>query len=404
MTTWMQMLSLIPVIGGTLIPAYGQTPSANWLIRPSQTTVWLGDSITAFGDATQSTGSNTYSWGWTAQAVFLSKGRIKQLYNAGIPGNSCGQVLARFNTDVVPYTPSKVAIACGTNDLPSTPFTSFQLQTETNTYQALLNAALQNGIQPICIGIPPRSDFAAAILNAQTFNATIKKVCAANSAVFVDFWTLLADPATGAYKAGYDLGDHVHPSRAAAVAMGQYFDSQLVTGCLSVFAPNQIEWQPNDPENLIQNALFLSTPYWTAGYGSTAPPAVTTVSGDACLAGNWMQVVFAPATAAGQRYSYNYTNVSAVAGHTYVLAFRIQVSGLTVNGGSINITYGYSGPGPVYAITNDIADGTIFLTAVCPSNVTQFNPGLVVSPTTNAQSITVKIGQAGLYDLTANAY
>ena len=85
-------------------------------------------------------------------------------------------MLARFNTDVTPYAPSKVAIACGTNDLPSSPFTSFQLQTETNTYQSLLNTAVQNGIQPICVGIPPRSDSLAAISNAQTFNATIKKV------------------------------------------------------------------------------------------------------------------------------------------------------------------------------------------------------------------------------------
>ena len=202
---------LFSLVGGS---AVAQTASPNWFTRPRQTIVWLGDSSTAYGDASQSSPSNSYSWGWTAQAVFASKGRIQQLYNAGIPGQTCSQMLARFQTDVVPYAPSKVAIACGTNDLPTqSAFTASQLQTETNTYQALLNAAFQNGSQPICIGIPPRSDYAATITNAQTFNTqVIKKVCAANGLAFVDFLTLLANPSTGTYKAGYDNGDHVHPS------------------------------------------------------------------------------------------------------------------------------------------------------------------------------------------------
>src|SRR5450755_1602356 len=131
------------LISVSVVIAYSQTTSPSWPTRPSNTIVWLGDSITAFGDEIQTTGSQSYSWGWTAQAVFLSDGRLQQLFNAGIPGNTCEQVLARFQTDVAPYVPSKVSLACGTNDLPQSPFTASQLTTEKNTYQSLITSAIQ---------------------------------------------------------------------------------------------------------------------------------------------------------------------------------------------------------------------------------------------------------------------
>src|SRR4051812_9442138 len=79
-------------------------------------TVFLGDSITAFGNAYETGASNTFGWGWTAQATFLSKGRIFQVNNAGVPGNTMAQMLARFQKDVAAYSPEKVVIAGGTND------------------------------------------------------------------------------------------------------------------------------------------------------------------------------------------------------------------------------------------------------------------------------------------------
>jgi lysophospholipase L1-like esterase len=366
--------------------------------------VWGFDSIAAFGDATQSTESNSFSWGWTGQATLLSKGEIKQLWNAGVPGNTCAQALARFQTDVVAHHPAKLAIGCGTNDLPWSPFTKAQLAAESTTYQSLLTASLSAGIQPICIGIPPRSDFPAAIGNAQTFNSLIKGICAANNAPFIDFWTLLANPATGTYKTGYDLGDHVHPSHAAAVVMGQYFVNQFAPAppCAAIFAQNQATWQPVAAGNLIENGLFLTTPEWIAGYGTAPSPSVSVVAPSICDVGNWMQIVFPPATVtgAGQFYSFNYTNIAAVPGHTYSLSYRLRVSGLTANGGAINLTYGYFGPTIAYQLTNNIADGMINFEAVCPSGVTQFNPAIVVYSTTGPQSITVSIAQAGLYDVT----
>ena len=114
-----------------------------------------------------------------------------------------------------------------------------------------------------------------------------------------------------------------------------------------------------------------------------------------------MEATFPPATVSGQSYSFNYTNITAIPGHKYVFSFRIQTSGLAANGGKINIAYGYYGPTVVYGLVNDIADGIIYLDFVCPTNVKQFNPGIVVYPTTNPQSIMVKMAQVGLYDIGA---
>ena len=379
------------------LPSLAQTTSA-----PSgNTTVFLGDSITAFGNVTESQPSNTYGWGWTAQAVFLSKGRILQVNNAGIPGNTLAQMLARFSTDVTAYSPAKVVIAGGTNDIPTTAFTAAQLSTATATLGSLIDAAEAAGIQPIVCDVPPRQDAPVAIheANAKALSAAIKTLVAAKqteygNVVFFDLYSVLANPSTGAYISGYNLSDGIHPSVKGATAVANAF----VTATAMVYSSSAyLPWSNSSSINLIPNALFINPigSSWNAGYGAAPAPTVSVVTGDPSIEGNWMQLEFRPATAAGQYYSYNCDNITVTPGKTYALAFRFQIAGLEANGGTVIIALGYGGPLAGYNMTEDVADGTFYLEV--PATSAQMNPGIVVYPGTSG-TITIKMAQVGLIE------
>lgn len=374
--------------------------SAQTTVFPSgNTTVFLGDSITAFGNAYETQPSNSYGWGWTAQAVFLSKGRILQVNNAGIPGNTLSQMLTRFPTDVGAYSPAKVVIAGGTNDIPATAFTAAQLSTATSTLSAIIDAAEAAGIQPIVATVPPRQDAPAAIheANAKALTAAIKTLVASKqtqygNVVLFDIYSVLVNPSTGAYITGYSLADGIHPSVTGATAAAKAF---LTATAMQYSSSTYLPWTNSTSANLIPNALFVNAigSSWSGGYGTSPAPTVTSVSGDTSIQGNWMRLDFPPATVAGQYYSYNCDNISVTTGNTYAMAFRFQISGLEANGGSVVITYGYGGPNAAYAMTEDVTDGTFYLETQATSG--QMNPGFIVYPGKTG-TVTIKVAQVGL--------
>lgn len=362
-------------------------------------TVFLGDSITAFGNAPETGPSNTFGWGWTAQATFLSKGRILQVNNAGIPGNTTAQMLARFQSDVVAYSPDKVVIAGGTNDIPSTAITSSQLNAVTATLGSIIDMAEIAGIQPVLCNVPPRQDAPVAIheANAKALAAAINTLAKTKqtqygNVVLFDLYSVLANPSTGAYLSGYSLADGIHPSVTGATAVANAFVSStaMIYGS-SVYLP----WSNSSASNLVPNALFVNPigNGWSAGYGSAPAPTVSVVPGDPTIVGNWMQLQFPPATSAGQYYSYNIDNIPVTQGTNYALAFRFQISGLQANGGMVVIVYGYGGPNGAYNLTQDVKDGTFYLETPAVSG--QMNPGIVIYPGLKG-TVTVKMAQVGL--------
>jgi len=364
-------------------------------------TVFLGDSITAFGNALETGPSDTFGWGWTAQATFLSKGRILQVNNAGVPGNTSQQMLARFSTDVTPYSPDKVVIAGGTNDIPTTAITAAQLSTITSTLGSIVDMAEAAGIQPILCNVPPREDAPVAIheANAKALSAAIQTLASSKqvqygNVVFFNLYSAVVNPSTGGYLPGYDLGDGIHPSVKAATAIANAFVAATATVYgSSVYLP----WSNSSTFNLVPNALFMNAigNSWSAGYGNAPAPSVSVVTGDPSIVGNWMQMVFPPATAAGQYYSYNLDNVAVTKGATYALTFRFQISGLEANGGSVVVVYGYGGPNASYNMTEDVTDGTFYLESTALSG--QMNPGIVVYPGLTG-AITIKMAQVGLLE------
>ncbi len=367
-------------------PTYGNSPN---------TTVFIGDSITAFGNALAAP-DESYGWGWTAQAVFLSNGRVQQLYNAGNPGDTTTQMLARFQTEVVAYKPATVVIMGGTNDAANGSFNSTTLATTVSNLQAMITAAKTAGIQPIICTIPPRNDFPNYNANVQMINQAIRQVAASAQILLVDMYSVLVDPTTGIYKVGYNLADGVHPSATGATAMAQ----QFITATQNLYGPSQVSIATStaDSTNLIPNPLFLtSISAWsTNGYGSSPAPTYSVVS-DTTISGNWLNVVFPPATAAGQTYSINGPYCTTVQGHHMAYSFKFQISGLEENGGYLNMGYSWGALNFAYNYQTDTS-GTFYIEFTAPAS--QFVPGFFVYPTVTNQAITVKVAQMSLVDLT----
>jgi lysophospholipase L1-like esterase len=373
-----------------------QTPTTG---NSPNTTVFIGDSITAFGDA-QSAPADSYGWGWTAQAVFLSNGTIQQLYNAGVPGQTTAQISSRFSSDVLAYNPATVVIMGGTNDASTGSLSSTALAMTIANLKSMIDQAKQAGIQPILCTIPPRSDAANYNLNTQKINGAIHKLAQSEKVLLVDFYSILADPTTGRYKSGYALSDGIHPSSTGAKVMAQYF----VTCTANLFGPSQeaITTTAGDGTNLITNPLFLtSVSAWTSnGYGTLAAPTYSVLT-DPTIAGNWLTITYAPATAAGQYYSVNGPAAAVTSGHHMAYSFKFQISGLEENGGSLNMGYAYGATNFTYGYLNDTS-GTFYIEFTAQSG--SFIPGFVAYPTVASSKIQIKIAQMSLVDLTALGY
>lgn len=364
------------------------------------TIVFIGDSITAFGNAPETGQSETYGWGWTAQAVFLSDGRIQQLYNAGVPGQTSAQIASRFSTDVLAYSPATVNIMAGTNDATTGSLSQAALEATTSNLKSMVDQAKSAGIQPILCTIPPRGDATNYNQNAQKINQAIHKLAAAEKILLVDFYSILVDPSTGLYKSGYDLGDGIHPSPAAAKAMAQFY----ITATANLFGPAQVSLiaTNGDSTNLIPNPLFLtSTSAWTSNsYGSSPAPAFSVLT-DPTISGNWFSATFPAATGTGQYYAVNGPTEPVISGHHMAYSFKFQISGLQENGGYLNMGYAYGANNFTYNYLTDTAG--IFYIEFTASGST-FIPGFFVFPTPSKSTIQLKVAQISLVDLTNVGY
>jgi acyl-CoA thioesterase-1 len=141
--------------------------------------VYMGDSITE-------------GWG-LSDRNFFSNGRV----NRGISGQTTGQMLLRFESDVVALHPKIVHILAGTNDLAGNegPETLDDIR---NNLIAMVTLARANGIRVVLASITParRFPWKPAVEPApkiRVMNAWLKSYAERIGATYVDYYTLLVD-------------------------------------------------------------------------------------------------------------------------------------------------------------------------------------------------------------------
>ena len=145
--------------------------------------VYMGDSITEL-------------WG-LADQPFFSGGRV----NRGISGQTTGQMLVRFQSDVVALHPKTVHILAGINDIAGNegPETLDDIR---NNLIAMVTLAKANGIRVVLASITPAKKFPwkpalAPVPRIAALNAWLKSYAAKTGLTYVDYNALLAAPDGG---------------------------------------------------------------------------------------------------------------------------------------------------------------------------------------------------------------
>jgi lysophospholipase L1-like esterase len=173
-------------------PAPPKAPPKVW------TFIALGDSLTA----------------WPSDSPWPSRldaedGNLRLVNNAGVPGDTTAQMLARVNSDVFAYKPEVLFIMGGTNDLGH----NISQATTIANLKAIIVAANAKGIRIDLMTIPPNSSPGMAN-EIDSLNAAITHLGNAYKLVVIDIHTPLSQ-STGVYWPKY-TSDGLHFSAAGA--------------------------------------------------------------------------------------------------------------------------------------------------------------------------------------------
>lgn len=168
-------------------------------------TVGLGDSITFLPDS------------WFRQ-ICTGGVVVQNCLNAGIPGNTTAQMLARIDSDVLAYQPAIVIVMGGTNDLRHHQAPLAILR----RLDVMIDKARIVGAVPVLCTIPPRNGYGKQVL---ALNAEIRKYAARDNVALLDLYQSIGTR-TGVYKRGLSK-DGIHPTRRASLLMAAEARQQL---------------------------------------------------------------------------------------------------------------------------------------------------------------------------------
>ena len=233
----------------------------------SNRVVALGDSIT-LGSESYATGE-WHRGSWARLAAGMSGQRFRLVRNAGIAGNTSAQMLARFDADVTPYTPSVVLVMAGTNDVSMAVSAGGATPDATviATYRANLTAIAAKchaiGATPIFLTIPPSDTTNRLALTAQ-LNQWLSEWCRTGRYTLIDAHSALVNPSTGKYADA--AGDGTHPTQAGHVHLAGVASAALAPLFPAAASPcAQFE---DATTNMVVGGLMGGAPN---GYGLPAP-------------------------------------------------------------------------------------------------------------------------------------
>lgn len=168
--------------------------------------VFMGDSITD-------------GWGRSQGSKFFPG---KPYINRGISGQTTPQMLVRFRPDVIALQPRAVVILAGTNDLAGNTGPETLDQIEGNL-ESMAQLAKVNRIRVVLASVMPVCDCNRPQTGKRqpekivALNHWIKDYCARNGAVYLDYYSAMADSA-GMLKSELTY-DGLHPNNAGYEVM-----------------------------------------------------------------------------------------------------------------------------------------------------------------------------------------
>jgi acyl-CoA thioesterase I len=156
--------------------------------------------------------SITDAWAKSFPAMFPGKSYVGR----GISGQTTPQMLVRFRQDVIALQPKVVVILAGINDIAGNSGPSTQAMIADNL-MSMTEIAKANGIRVVLSSVLPAYDFPwrrgiGPAPKVVSLNAWIKCYAAQTGAVYLDYYSKLAD-ARGGLSAEM-ASDGVHPTEA----------------------------------------------------------------------------------------------------------------------------------------------------------------------------------------------
>ena len=157
---------------------------------------------------------NSITQGWAPLFDSLFPG--KPYIGRGISGQTTPQMLVRFRQDVIALHPAAVVILAGTNDIAGNTGPSTLEMIEDNL-ASMAELAQANGIRVVLASVLPVYDYPwrPGLEPAQkivTLNRWIRDYASSHHAVYLDFWSAMADSRGGLPP---NLAkDGVHPTAA----------------------------------------------------------------------------------------------------------------------------------------------------------------------------------------------
>ncbi|AXH35214.1 hypothetical protein DVJ78_07175 [Humibacter sp. BT305] len=388
-----------PEVEQRLVETFASSAQA----RPGNRTVFLGDSITrGIGDEPGPVGTLlTYrSQTFGNFASMLSGERINYVRNAGVPGNTSAQMLARFDADVAAYQPNCVVLLAGTNDANQ----AVDIAVTIANIKAIVGKIREIGAVPVLCTLPPTEETnptsAERKRRIAAINLWLQGYARSEGLTLVDFFAALVDEATGGYIPAYKL-DTTHPNAAGCLVMGTLLNNTLAPLLPATASPLPVTGV--NPANLVTGPLMLADANSDGvadGWTKLGPVGSATVEADASIPGSWQAL---EAAATSDVASIFQPVSSFIAGHTYRLAARFQLvsygsgSGASffvrcVNASSV-------GTGDLYLFRNmtQPVAGVEFFDFTAPVGSTSAQVFLQVA----AGTAKARIAQVALYDLTA---
>ena len=180
--------------------------------------VVLGDSLSVWAFAPSNTRStNSKAWPYLLAAQDADLTLIR---DAGVPGNTTAQMLARLKRDVFAYHPDVLFILGGTNDIGK----RYSAATILDNLHKIIDLARAQGIEVVVLTIPPNNEISHYQLERlRAVNAGLIRLGATEGFKVVDVYAALSDSRghLPSVYAAYD-GLHLSVRGEAALAAAVY--------------------------------------------------------------------------------------------------------------------------------------------------------------------------------------
>jgi lysophospholipase L1-like esterase len=341
-----------------LIAATPVSAAASWK------TIIIGDSEARGNTTLTPTSTILGGRAWFTDFLLNAGGSATYLYNAGMPGETSTQQLARFQRDVLDRHPDLLIVQTATTDCPRGVPLATTISNETSMIAQAQRAGIRVALTDLIARASPTCEAAV--------NDWAQSYAAANGVPLIDLHSQLLDPATGGMLPIYDSGDHIHPNYLGAMVLGQ---AAAVDLSPILPAPAYLSIVNDDPASLIRDGLFTKDhnndgrpDNWSLGTSWTVAPApvgealtVSALNGRATIS----QQLPANSTQAGEGLALAARLTGTTGAYTFSLVFHTPTG-----------NYQYA---PVGGSMSTLANGFAAISATVPQGTTAVDVQLTVA-------------------------